>query len=211
MSMMRRGLLLALLLVACDNRNYVEVSVHGISDFTGVTALRVDVTHNSQTAAPVNVGVASGAETTPFTFSLGFDRDRTGQVTLNLMALNAAEDPLARGNTVANIVSGSVGETVLTLQSLSPPSINRLTPNCYFPEGGVEVFVNGSDFFSRSVVLFDGVELPTTFNTGSQLRIVAPNRGFGFEGISFVRVRNPDGQTSNSVPFYYRLDLINCP
>ena len=208
--MARRCLLLALLLVACNNRNYVRVIVTGLSSFSEVTALRVNVTHNTQTGT-VSVPVPSSPRPDPFDFSLEFDADRTGQVNLNIEGRNSDDALLARGSTVADLAKGVV-DASLTLQQLPAPFVTNLTPlNCHRPSGGAQIFVNGGNFTSGSVVLWGSTLNPlnTTFRSASQVEIVTP-RGFEGQDVN-VFVRNPDGQTSNSVPFYYRTDALTCP
>lgn len=207
----QRYLLLALLLVACnDNRNYIRVFVNGISNFSAVTALRVNVTNNAQTGT-VSVPVASSPRPDPFDFSLEFDRARTGQVNLSIEGRNSSDATLARGQTVTTLAEGIVDAT-LALQQLPAPTANSLSPtNCHFPGGGAQISVIGSNFVSGSVVLWDTIlnRLDTTFISSSQLQITTP-RGFDMQNIG-VSVRNPDGQTSNSVAFYYRSDPLTCP
>ncbi|HEX2571906.1 MAG TPA: IPT/TIG domain-containing protein [Polyangia bacterium] len=209
--MARRCLLLALLLAACnDSRNYVVVSVAGISNYNAVTSLHVDVANNSNTAA-VDVPVPTGSRPPdPFTFSLGFDAARAGQVGIGLEARNSSGAPLARGDAIATLAKGVV-EASLTLERLPSPSVNNLSPiNCHYPTGGAQIFINGADFLSSSVVEWGFANpIATTFISTSQLRVTTPP---GNDGQTVdVYVRNPDRQLSNSVQFYYRFDLLNCP
>lgn len=211
--MARRCWLLVLLLAACnDGRNYVRVSVGSITNFSAAATLQVTVTNNGQTGT-VNVPVPTNSQRPdPFDFSLEFDPARTGQVGIDIEARNGSGGPLARGTTTITIAKGIV-QAPLTLQQLPAPSVNNLSPiHCHFPGGGAQIFVNGANFVSGSVVLWGNGSTPlnTTVNSSGQLEILTP-RGFDNTDVDVV-VRNPDGQTSNNnVQFYYRSDPLLCP
>jgi len=77
-----------------------------------------------------------------------------------------------------------------TLASLSPDSSGNWNQ---------EVVVTGTNFTNQSVVLANNVPVQqTNYDSPTQLRAVAPASA---AGTYQIKVRNIDGQTSNSLPF----------
>jgi hypothetical protein len=65
----------------------------------------------------------------------------------------------------------------------------------------VGVIVTGTGFFAESVVWWDGVAIPTTFNSSTELQVRAPANAVA-ETVN-VTVVNRDSAASNALPFTY--------
>ncbi|AZK45918.1 IPT/TIG domain-containing protein [Paenibacillus lentus] len=74
------------------------------------------------------------------------------------------------------------------------PVLNRISPDNGLITGNATVVLYGENFMGDAVVLFDDIELPTTFVRSDQLRIVTP--ASDEEKVVQVRIKNPDGQTT---------------
>lgn len=82
------------------------------------------------------------------------------------------------------------------------PVLNAITPDNGLTSGSTTVSLKGENFLEGAVALFDDVELPTTFVSSSQLKIVTPLTSSA--KVVQVKVRNSDGQiTSENVTYSY--------
>lgn len=106
---------------------------------------------------------------------------------------------------VFNPLPGGGMSNPLTLNVNNPvPRITSVSPDVV-AAGGAEfmLLVNGVNFVSTSVVRFNGVPVPTTFVTSSQLTAQIPAAVIATGGVAMVVVFNPPpaGGTSNAVNF----------
>lgn len=113
--------------------------------------------------------------------------------------------------TTAGVVSvkvinplGSEGTSSFTYlpPALAPaPNISALVSNNGVAAGGYNIYVDGAKFVNGTKVIFNGVELTTTFLSTERLRVRVPA---GVVGDVLVKVLNPDGQYSNEMIFTYK-------
>lgn len=93
----------------------------------------------------------------------------------------------------------------LTLNITNPvPRITNISPDTAAAgSAGFSLVVNGVNFVTNSVIRFNGVDLPTTFVTSSQLTTQVPAGLVAGGGLAPVVVFNPapGGGTSNAVNF----------
>ncbi|MEO6725902.1 MAG: IPT/TIG domain-containing protein, partial [Blastocatellia bacterium] len=93
----------------------------------------------------------------------------------------------------------------LTLNVNNPvPRITSISPDAAAAGGGAfTMVVSGVNFVANSVVRFNGIDVPTTFVTNSQLTAAIPASLLAGAGIAPVTVFNPPpaGGTSNAVNF----------
>lgn len=106
---------------------------------------------------------------------------------------------------VFNPLPGGGMSNPLTLNVNNPvPRITSISPDST-AAGGAEfmLLVNGANFVGTSVVRFNGVSVPTTFVTSSQLTAQIPAGTIATGGVAPVVVFNPPpaGGTSNAVNF----------
>jgi len=96
---------------------------------------------------------------------------------------------------VTDSMGGSSLNPLPTITSINPPSIpvgSAATP----------ITVNGLNFGSASVALWNGQALPTTFINTTQLQFVAPTASLSSPASTPITITNPSpgGGTSNSIP-----------
>jgi 6-phosphogluconolactonase (cycloisomerase 2 family) len=90
------------------------------------------------------------------------------------------------------------------------PTVSSLNPGASAVGGGAfTLTVSGSNFVSGSVVRWNGSNLPTTFNSSSELVAQVPASNLSAQGTATITVSNPTpgGGISNSVSFYIVLGL----
>lgn len=80
------------------------------------------------------------------------------------------------------------------------PILTSITPNNGLTTGNAGVMLKGENFVDGSVVLFNNVEIPTTFVSSKQLNAVTPEWAQP-ESVN-VTVKNPDDQHSNETLTY---------
>lgn len=138
----------------------------------------------------------------------GQDRQTDLVSDMSLAAQIPASDIAVGGNltiTVFNPAPGGGMSNVATLVVTNPaPSITSISPNTAAagsPE--ITLVVNGSGFVSASVVRFAGLDLATTFVTGSQLTALIPPSLLASGAAVSITVANPSpgGGTSNAATF----------
>lgn len=103
----------------------------------------------------------------------------------------------SRGSTARSPLAGTLaGPDVFAflLSSLSPSSAPVGGP-------GLTLTVNGSDFRSGAVVVWDGSDLATSFVNGSRVTAAVPAANLAAGKTVQVTVRNPDGGVSNPLEF----------
>jgi hypothetical protein len=102
----------------------------------------------------------------------------------------------APGGGMSNPLTLSVTNPVPRITAISPDAANA-------GSGPFTLLVNGVNFVANSVVRFNGIDVPTTFVTNSQLTAAVPSSLVAGGGIAPVTVFNPApaGGTSNAVNF----------
>jgi len=98
---------------------------------------------------------------------------------------------------------GMSGPLVLNVNNPVPRITNISPDTTAAGNGDVALVVNGVNFVTNSVIRFNGVDLATTFVTGSQLTAQIPAMLLAGGGVAPVVVVNPapGGGTSNAVNF----------
>lgn len=82
------------------------------------------------------------------------------------------------------------------------PVLTGITPDNGLISGGTTVSLKGANFINGAVALFDDVEIQTTFESSSLLKIVTPSTSD--VKVVQVKVKNPDGQiTSENMTYSY--------
>jgi uncharacterized repeat protein (TIGR01451 family) len=117
----------------------------------------------------------------------------------NTAQVSAAQpDPNQSNNSVST-------QTVLSGSTYNPvPAITGLSPNVAQAGSGAQtVAVNGSQFTSTSVVLWNGAALPTSFVSSTQLTAHIAGSLVAAQGWAWVSVSNPapGGGATASLPF----------
>ncbi|MBL8218632.1 MAG: putative Ig domain-containing protein, partial [Bryobacterales bacterium] len=98
-------------------------------------------------------------------------------------------------NQTSNSLALQIRQTVPQITSISPLAALLGTPE-------VTLTVTGQFFQVGATVLWNGVTLPTTSpGQGRLIAQVVPSFLLLTPGVASISVRNPDGQTSTSVPF----------
>jgi len=98
-------------------------------------------------------------------------------------------------NQTSNSLVLQIRQTVPQITSISPLAALLGTPE-------VTLTVTGQFFQAGATVLWNGVTLPTTSpGQGQLIAQVVPASLLLTPGVAAISVRNPDGQTSSSVPF----------
>jgi hypothetical protein len=107
----------------------------------------------------------------------------------------AAQNPDAQ-------LSGSV-DLVVRAQA---PVVNSVSPDTLDSGGGNTLLtLLGSGFDAQSVATWNDVDLVTSFISAGEVRATVPGARLAQPGSSIVRVRNTDGQTSNTWTVVVRL------
>ncbi|GIP06941.1 hypothetical protein J28TS4_53480 [Paenibacillus lautus] len=75
------------------------------------------------------------------------------------------------------------------------PVLSTITPNNGPLTGNTTVVLNGENFVKDAVVLFDDIEIPSTFVNNKQLKIITPT--WAQAATVQVKVKNPSGQLTN--------------
>lgn len=96
---------------------------------------------------------------------------------------------LAFGPTTAWSEPVTPGRTAPAIALLTPLSIPA-------QDADFDLIVEGSDFANLSIIVWDSVELTTTFESTTRLRARVSNLLFPAVGTAAIRVRNPDGLVS---------------
>lgn len=119
-----------------------------------------------------------------------------------------AGDIVAAGTLRINVFNPEPGggtSNPVNLTIVNPkPRITALGPDTAVAgSSDVTMIVSGDGFVAASVVRFNGVDLPTTYITGTQVTVVIPAAGLINAGAFPVVVFNPEpgGGTSNAVNF----------
>jgi streptogramin lyase len=93
-----------------------------------------------------------------------------------------------------------IGQVVLS--SLSRPNVSLVNPNAANENSNdTSITVTGSQFAAGATVYFGGASLSTTFVSASQLQATIPSSDLTNAETTNVAVSNPDGSTSNALPF----------
>lgn len=88
-------------------------------------------------------------------------------------------------------------------QSSGPPTITSLSPGSALPGGpGFALIVTGTNFLSGATVEWNGTPLASIFQgSPTDLSAVVPASLIANSGTASITVANPNGTTSNAVPF----------
>ena len=138
----------------------------------------------------------------------GQDR-ATDFVSDTALAVQIPQADIANGGTltvqVFNPTPGGGTSNPLTLNINNPtPRITSISPDAAAAgSAGFTLVVSGVNFVSSSVIRFNGIDLPTTFVTSSQLTAVVPAGAVATGAAAPVVVVNPapGGGTSNAATF----------
>lgn len=138
----------------------------------------------------------------------GVDRP-TDFVSETTLAVQIPASDVAAATTLAisvfNPLPGGGMSNLLTLNVNNPtPRITGISPDAGAAGGAsFTLIVSGVNFVTTSVVRFNGIDLPTTFVTNSQLTALVPAGAISTGGIAQVVVFNPapGGGTSNLANF----------
>ena len=134
----------------------------------------------------------------------------TATVTINVTALSAGavqntaqvsaaqSDPNLANNT-------AITNTIISGQTYNPvPSLTNISPqNAQAASGPFMLTVNGANFVSNSVVLWNGAGLPTTYVSSTQLTVQVAGSLVASPGWVWVSIFNPapGGGTASAQPF----------
>lgn len=101
----------------------------------------------------------------------------------------------------------STFSNAVRITGIPAPSLRTDTPDVGPTAGNTPVTLSGSNFLSGATVSFGGVASPSvTFVNATTLTAVSPPHAAGTVNIV---VTNPDGQSSNGVPFGYVASVPN--
>jgi hypothetical protein len=116
-----------------------------------------------------------------------------------LTAAVAASEIAAPGNLTITVTDGTLVSAPAQLV-VRRPTITSITPNV-LPFGAVSerITVQGENFLTTSVVVFNGVALPTEFNADGSLSATLTGTQLNNPGTFFVFVRNSPESTSLGV------------
>ncbi|HEY1576437.1 MAG TPA: hypothetical protein VGF82_05110 [Terracidiphilus sp.] len=107
-------------------------------------------------------------------------------------------------NALPFIVTGGTAGTPPTLTSLNPnTSFNNVPP--------LSLTANGTGFVSASIIVWNGIALPTTFVSSTQLTTTVPAADLTLVGTANVFVLNPDSTVSNTLPFTITVNPATTP
>ena len=90
-----------------------------------------------------------------------------------------------------------------------PPKLTKIVPARTFvglpfavqPNGMSVINVHGAGFRSKAKILFDGVPLESSVGNSVWMNAYLPAEYYAQKRIVDIEVRNPDGKTSNAIPF----------
>ena len=136
----------------------------------------------------------------------GSNRTTTFISATQLTAAITAADIAAPGNsniTVSNPTPGGGVSNAVVFQVVTPnpvPTITTITPDTKFSTDTPFILtVNGSNFVSSSSITIQGLAVPTTFVSATQLTtLISPVPGTGAYSVTVINPA-PGGGTSNSV------------
>jgi hypothetical protein len=138
----------------------------------------------------------------------GFDRPTTFKSDTQLTAAIPASDlalPTTASVAVFNPSPGGGLSNTLTFSINGPvPTLTSLTPSSVLAGStGFTLVVNGTNFFNRSIIQWNGANRSTTFVSNTQLTTDIQARDLVTAGTVGVTVFNPapGGGVSNSLPF----------
>lgn len=108
-------------------------------------------------------------------------------------------DLITPGQYAINVRNSSSSMSVPVILTVTSPGTPQITSAGPITVGATSLLVNGSSFVPLSVVQINGADRITTFLGGGQLSAQLETGDAAGPGTFSVRVRNPDGTTSNSV------------
>ena len=159
---------------------------------------------NPASTVPCPDVVTFEASPTPTTFQVG-----GVDYTLSMSFVDGQGTPVSKFITEENQtnVANLVGQFTVV-----PPLLNSLTPNT--TSAGSPAFTmlaNGAGFVNGSVVTWNGVNRPTTFVNINRLSVAIPAADVTLAGTANVRVVNPNGLQSGTLPFTITPVVANPP
>ena len=177
---------------------------------------------------PYTVAAGSAAFTLTAT-GVGFANGDS--ITLNGTAINTTFDsatqlhatvPAASVATMGTIQVTVVDSNKNTTNSLpfivtggtvgTPPTLTSLNPNTsYNNVPSVALTANGSGFVNGSVIVWNGIAMPTTFVSSTQLTTTIPGTDLTLVGTANVFVLNPDSTVSQTLPFTITVNPATTP
>ena len=107
-------------------------------------------------------------------------------------------------NALPFIVTGGTAGT--------PPTLTSLNPNTSFNNvPSLNLTANWHGFRQRSVIVWNGTAMPTTFVSSTQLTTTVPAAYLTLVGTANVFVLNPDSTVSNTLPFTITVNPATTP
>ena len=128
----------------------------------------------------------------------------TAYVPSGFYAVERAVDVAVRNTDgqMSNVVPFEVVPRVLVeVTSIVPSGTSVGVPFTVQPNGQSVINVYGAGFLAGATVLFDGVPLDSAVGNSGWMTAYVPADAYAREGMVTVEVRNPDGATSNRMPF----------
>ena len=125
------------------------------------------------------------------------------KLTASITAANIATAGTAQV-TVANPDGSTSNALPFTINPASPsaPTVSSLAPNSATAGGAAfTLTVNGTNFVSGAIVRWNGTNRTTSFVSATKLTASITAANIATVGTAQVTVVNPDGSTSNAVPF----------
>ncbi|MCL4784394.1 MAG: putative Ig domain-containing protein [Bryobacterales bacterium] len=183
--------------------NEVDFTVVGIPAISGInpnTAVEgspaFTLTVSGSNFVSASSVVFGGTTLTPDTTS---DTQLTVTIPAASIATAGTKQVLVRNPGVPD--SNTVNFTV-TPAPLPAPTLSQLNPSAAIAGSGpLAITVTGTNFVSGATVVFGGTDLTTSFDSATQLSATIPAGSLTTPGTVQVSVRNPDLQTSGTLPF----------
>jgi hypothetical protein len=91
------------------------------------------------------------------------------------------------------------------------PEIQNISPRSGTRRGAVQLTITGTGFVRQSVVAFRGLELPTTFEGPTQLRVQLTSAMLDETGVAAITVSNPPPGGGASTEMMWKIDEIAPP
>src|SRR3984957_11689971 len=200
----------------------VNLNIYGLSFVTVGTGVRVTIAPSSATIGPgehfLFTSTVTGAANTAVTWSVTADGMTVvgGNPTIGIICPSGndpqglcnnmpagtffapTQSPGAITVTATSAADASASATVnVTIGSAADPTLGTIAPTTA-QEGSVQqdIYVNGTNFFSTSQVLANGVPVPTIFLTSSLLRATIPSSQLATMGLLQILVQRQNGDIS---------------
>jgi hypothetical protein len=199
-------LALNLLAVGCDRVALVDPPASGMPAISAVSPVRATVGEAGFTLTVDGANFTQGSTVLWNNQALA-----TTFVTTTELSAEAAASNLGTAGTVTVTVrnpapvGGLSNAAAIDVEATNPvPAISALSPDSVTAgSGGFTLIVNGTGILATSVVAWNGVSLPTTQLSSTQLQALVPASATATAGIASVSVGNPapGGGTSAAASF----------